>query len=144
MQEQIAKDLIAAMKSGDKATAECLKMLKSALQMAQIAHGSPLDDAAVERVIRKEMKSRSDARDMYAANGRQELADKEESERVLYEKYVPQQLSADDVDAVVASQAATLDDVVFSRLMPLVMQELKGKADGRLVSERVKAFVEGR
>lgn len=144
MQEQIAKDLVAAMKSGDRATADSLKMLKTALQMAQIAQGGTLDDATVERVIRKEMKARCDARDMYATNGRPELAGKEEAERVLYEKYVPKQMDATEIDSIIADKASGLEAVAFAQLMPLVMQELKGKADGRVVSERVKAFVEGR
>lgn len=145
MQERIANDLIAAMKSGDRQSADALKMLKSALQNGRIAVGRDLTEEEVLRIVRKEIKSRSDARDMYAANGRQDLADKEESERVLYEQYVPVQLDIDTIDAIIAQCSQDLgDQAVFAKLMPAVMGVIAGRADGRVVAERVKHFCEAR
>lgn len=145
MQEQIAKDLIVAMKSRDRQSADALKMLKSALQNARITAGHDLSEEEALRVVRKEIKSRADARDMYAANGRQDLADKEESERVLYEQYVPAQLGPDKIDDIITQVARSLgDEQTFAKLMPTVMGAVAGRADGRVVAERVKSFCEGR
>lgn len=144
MQDRIGSDINAALKRGDKATAEALRLLKSALMNAKIAAGHDLNDAEAEKVIRKEMKSRVEARDLFAANDRSEQAAKEEFERSVYAAYVPEQLSEFDIDALVATAAKTAGDGAgFSQIMPAVMKAAAGKADGKLVADRVKAFLEG-
>ena len=144
MQDRISSDINAALKRGDKATAEALRLLKSAFVNAKIAAGHELSDTEAEKVIRKEMKSRVEARDLFAANDRSEQAAKEEFERGIYATYVPEQLSATDIDAFVAAAALEAGDGAgFAQIMPAVMKAAAGKADGKLVADRVKAFLEG-
>lgn len=145
MQDRISSDINAALKRGDKATAEALRLLKSAFMNARIAAGHELDDAEAEKLIRKEIKSRIEARDIFAANDRQEQAGKEEFERSVYAAYVPEQLSAADIDTLVVTAAtAAGTGAGFAQIMPLVMKAAAGKADGKLVADRVKAFLEGK
>lgn len=132
----------AALKSGDTATVEALRLLKSSLMNAKIALGHELTEAEAIKVAQKEIKSRIEARDMYAANGRPELAEKEEFQRSVYESYVPAALSEAEVDAIIAAQASQLEaGYGFAQLMPKVMQAVAGKADGHMVGERVKVFI---
>jgi uncharacterized protein len=142
MVDKIQADVIAALKSGDKATADALRLLMSAFTNARIALGHDLTDEEATKVIKKEIKSRIEARDLFAANDRQEQADKEEFERQTYAKYVPAELDESAIDALVATAAETVEELSFAKLMPATMQAAKGQADGKLVAERVKAFLE--
>lgn len=142
MLDIVNDNINAALKSGDSATVEALRLLKSSLMNAKIALGHDVTEAEAIKVAQKEIKSRIEARDMYAANGRPELAEKEEFQRSVYEAYVPAALSESEIDAVIADQAALLaEGYGFAQLMPKVMQAVAGKADGRTVGERVKEFI---
>lgn len=142
MLEQVHNDTNSALKAGDKKTAEALRLLYSALKNAQIEAGGALADERAIQVIKKEMKKRVEARDIYAANGREELAAKEEFERTLYSRYAPADLSAQQIDELITRIAATVPEKTFASIMSMVMKEAKGSADGRLVSERVKHYLE--
>lgn len=141
MIERIYSEMNLALKAGDKKTASALRLLYSTLKTAQIDAGGSLDDEKAMVVIKKEMKKRVEARDLYAANDRQEQAAQEEFERSLYSQYVPAELSADKIDEIIASVAKGLDDIKFANIMPAVMKQTAGQADGRLVSERVKDYL---
>ena len=142
MQEQINQDTNNALKSGDKDVVNALRLLKSSLLNARIALGHELTDEEAVKVIRKEMKSRIEARDMFKANDRHSQASKEEFEREVYAKYVPKELSKDEIDKIVKQQAATIDgEITFAKLMPNVMKACDGKANGKDVSECVKLFI---
>jgi uncharacterized protein YqeY len=144
MLESVNNAITAALKSGDKPTAEALRLLKSSLMYAKIAAGHDLDDTESIKIIQKEIKARIEARDIFAANDRPQLAQKEEFERSVYAHYVPAGLSSDEVDTIIAEQAAKLDNgCTFAQLMPKVMQAVAGKADGREIAEKVKAFIGG-
>lgn len=142
MLERISQDINAALKRGDKATAEALRLVKSALMYAKISLGHDLSEDEAIKVLRKEMKSRVEARDLYAANDRPEQAAKEEFERSVYAQYVPEQLGEKDIDAYITTAVADLgNNVAFSQLMPAVMKLAAGKADGKVVAERVKLYL---
>ena len=142
MLNRVHSDSNAALKAGDKKTAEALRLLYSALKNAQIEDGGALADERAIQVIKKEMKKRVEARDLYAEHGRQEQAAQEEFERTLYSQYAPTELSVEQIDAIIRTVSANAPEQTFAKIMPLVMREAKGNADGRLVSERVKIYIE--
>jgi len=143
MQEKISLDINVALKRGDKATAEALRLVKSSLMYAQIAAGHELTDDEVIKVIRKEIKARIEARDIFTANDRSEQAAKEEFERSVYAVYVPDQLTESAVDELIQNAAQGISDTPsFAQLMPAVMKLAAGKADGKLVADRVKAYMQ--
>ena len=145
MESKIENDLKVALKNGDKRTVETLRFLKSVLTNVQIAVGHPLSDEEIIKTIRKEIKLRIEARDMYIAGKRQELADKEEFERQLYAAYVPEELDQEKILNIVNKVALTLPQpLVFAQLMPVVMKEIAGQADGRIVAEIVKSYIDSR
>jgi uncharacterized protein len=142
MLDRVHNDTTAALKAGDKKTAEALRFLYSALKNAQIEAGGALADDKAISVIKKEMKKRVEARDLYAANGREQQAAQEEFERTLYSQYAPAELTAEQIDAIILTVAKDVTEPAFAKIMPLVMKEAKGNADGRLVSDRVKQYLE--
>lgn len=143
--DKVNQDLANALKSGDKATTEALRLLKSALINARIKLGHELSEDEFVATVRKEIKLRVEARDMFAQNNRAEQAAKEEFERRTYSNYVPAEMGEPEIIDIINRCAGSLgSDYNFSQLMPMVMKQVAGKADGRLVSELVKKHIEQR
>ena len=137
--DTVSKDLIAALKAGDKPKAEALRLLKSALTNARIAAGHELNEEEIIKVIRKEMKSRIEARDMFRQNDRRAQADQEELERQVYSAYVPAELSDEQLSELIKSvvnQAG--DNLQFGQLMGQAIKLAGGKADGSRISAELK------
>ncbi len=99
---------------------------------------TPLDDAAQEAVIAKEVKRRRDAADAYRKAKREDLAATEEQEAQILETYLPQQLSAEElrpqIAAIIAEQGFS-GPAAMGKLMPVLMERFKGRAEGRLLSQ---------
>ena len=141
MLARVQEDLARALKAGDKQTVSALRMLVSALKNAQIDNGGELSDEQSIKIIQKEIKKRIEARDLYQQNDRSEQAAGEEYERQLLSQYVPAMLSSGEIDSIIIQQAKEITDLSFSNLMPAVMKVATGRADGKLVSERVRAYL---
>jgi uncharacterized protein YqeY len=135
--ETVRNDIVAAMKGGDRARVGTLRMLLSELQKA--AKEGSGDELAV---LRRERKRRTEAEHAFRDGGREELADAEAAEAQLIAGYLPPELDDAELDRIVAgaiaeSGAETVRDL--GRVMPVAMAAVAGRADGRRVSERVKA-----
>ena len=147
LKERIDADLKAAMKDKDAARLSVVRMLKSAIKYREIELMKPLDDAGVLGVVSSEIKRRKDSIEQYRAGNRQDLADKEEAEAKLLAAYLPAQLSAEEL-------AAKVDDAIASTgakgpkdmgaVMKALLPDVQGKADGKAVSELVKARLAGK
>ncbi len=142
MLEQVQSDLVASMKAQDKIRTGSLRMLKSALKNALIEAGT-LDDAQAIQVIMKLCKQRKESIEVFAKNGRQELADQEQAELEILEEYLPKGLSDDElasvVDEVIAQLGAT-DPKKMGPVVGAVMKRLAGKpVDGKKVNELVRS-----
>lgn len=137
--DKVSQDLNNALKSGDKAKTEALRLLKSALTNARIKLGHELSNEEFIAVVRKEIKSRIEARDLFANNSRPEQAAKEEFERTTYAAYAPTELSQDEINKIIDECIVNLgDNLTFGQLMPMVMKQVSGRADGKTVSDLVK------
>ena len=141
MLERVQEDLARALKAGDKQTVSALRMLVSALKNAQIDNRAELTNEQSIKLVQKEIKKRVEARDLYQQHGRTEQAAGEEFERQLLAQYVPSMLSEQEIDLLVTAEVSKLSDVSFSNLMPAVMKAAAGRADGKMVAERVKAYL---
>ena len=137
MQDKILEDLKAAMKAGEKDKLEVLRMVKSALQMAEIDAKDGFDDDAQMKIVAKEAKKRRDAAQMYKDGGDEDRANQELAEAAIIEEYLPEQMSEEDVakivDEVIAGGADNMGAV-----MGQVMGRVKGQTDGNVVSRIVK------
>jgi uncharacterized protein YqeY len=144
--EKVSEDMKAAMKARAQLRLETLRTLRSGLLEKQVEKRplggmTPDDEIAV---VRSAMKKRREAIDIYRQNARPDLADQEQAELLVLEEYLPAQMSAADIEAVtrkVVAQVGALTPSDFGKVMPLVMKEVKGKADGKLVQETVRRLL---
>jgi uncharacterized protein YqeY len=147
LKQQIISDLTASMKAQDAARTSTLRMVKAAFMNREIEKGGELDDEEMMKLLRSLVKQRRDSVEQYEKGGRLELADKENSEIVFIEAYLPQAASRDEIeraiDAALAETGATsMKDM--GRVMKAAQIALAGKnADGRVVSDLVKTKLAG-
>jgi len=147
LSKQIVADLTTAMKAQDAARTSTLRMVKAAMMNRQIEKGSELDDDDMQKLLRSLVKQRRDSIEQYEKAGRQELVDKEQAEIDVIETYLPKAVSRDEIEQVVAAVisetgASSIKDM--GKVMKAAQSALAGKnADGRLVSEVVKAKLAG-
>ena len=139
--QKLNDDLKSALKAGDAGKLGTLRMLSASIKNQAITKGKDavLSDEEVMEVLRREAKKRKESVEAFEKGGRPELAAKEKKELALVEAYLPQQMSREETAAAVEKILAGLADKSNAGLvMKAVMQELKGKADGKLISEIVK------
>jgi uncharacterized protein len=141
--EQIQQDIVSAMKAKDELRLSTVRMIKTALKKVEVDNMKPLDEATGQQVLRSLVKQRIDAADMFRKGGREELAEKEESEKAMIESYLPAAASKDELESAI-SAAISETGASGAKQMGLVMKaaqaKLAGKnVDGRELSEMVKA-----
>ncbi|MDX1561941.1 MAG: GatB/YqeY domain-containing protein [Gammaproteobacteria bacterium] len=144
--EQLQQDMKSALKGGDKLALGTLRMALAAIKRREIDDRGTLDDAAVIAVIEKLVKQGRDSEQQYRAAGRAELADKEAAEIEVLERYLPQPLSAAELDALIratveSTGAASVKDM--GRVMGEIKQQAAGRADMGTVSKRVRDILAG-
>ena len=133
----------AAMKAKDTVALESLRALKSALLLAQTetGPGTELSEEDEVKLVQKLVKQRKDSAAIYKEQGREDLAEPELAQAVIIEKFLPEQLTEEEIEKVVVQ---TIDAVGASgmkdmgKVMGIVSQELAGQADGKTISTIVK------
>lgn len=131
-----------AMKAKDTVRLSTVRMTLAAIKNKEIAAGGELDDAAVTSILSTMVKQRREAAEAFRGGDRLELAEKEEAELLIVQSFLPEQLSEEDVrvlvDSVVTELGATsMKDM--GGVMKVLTEKTRGQADGKLVSELVKA-----
>ena len=122
-------------------------MVKSAIKYREIELMKPLDDAGIEGVVANEIKRRRDSVEQYKAGNRQDLADKEAAEIAILQAYLPQQLTEAELRAKVdeaVKKVGAQGPKDMGAVMKALMPEVQGRAEGKLVSELVKARLSGK
>jgi uncharacterized protein len=135
--ERVKSDTAAALKSGDKERVQALRLITNELQKAA-KESSDGDETAV---LQRERKRRLEAADAYAEAGRDDLAAGERREADIIEEYMPEQLSDDELEAVVGdavAEAGAESPRDLGKVMSLVMPKVRGRADGKRVSAVVR------
>jgi uncharacterized protein len=146
LQEQINAAVIAAMKAKEEVNLRALRSLKSALLLAASepgANGVVTDEAAL-KIFQKLAKQRKESLDIYLQNKREDLAKVEEDELAVIERYLPKQMSEEEIRATlqeVISGAGASSAADFGKVMPLAMKALAGKADGKIISAVLKELL---
>ena len=147
--ERINYDFKIAMKSGDKIKLETLRSLRAALKEKEIALRSQkkeLSEDDILPVITTAAKKRREAIDEYRKAHRNDRADEEEKELAIIQEYLPEQLSPAEIEQKVQSamQAVGAESIKdMGKVMSLLMPELKGRADGKVVQSIVKKLLGG-
>lgn len=146
MQDRLLSDLKQAMKTGDKMRQSVIRLVRAEIQNAEKAQGKPLDDPGVIDVLSKEAKKRRESIAEFSKADRQDLVAKEEAELAILLEYLPPQLSREEIAAAARSVIEELGAQGpgdKGRVMGKLMPQLKGKAEGRLVSEVVAELLAG-
>ena len=144
LKETLNNDIKTAMKAKDKETLAVLRMIKTAVQAAEIDKKEELNAEEELTILAREAKQRRESLAEFVKAGRDELVAKTEAEIEIVERYLPKQLSVEEVKEVISTVAEKIGATTqkeFGKLMGAVMQELKGKADGNVIKEQVKAHL---
>lgn len=144
LKESLQGDFKAAMKSGDAFALGILRMVMSAMSNRSIekrGKGLPevLTDEEIVEVLAKESKKRLDAAQLYVDGGREDLAEAERKEAEFIAKYLPAQMSAEEIAAEVDAVIAGAVSKEFGAVMKEAMARMKGRADGKLVGDAIRA-----
>jgi uncharacterized protein YqeY len=140
--ERVQSDTAVAMKAGDRERVSALRLIASELQKAAKEAGSgQLDESEEAAVLQRERKRRLEAAEAYGEAGREDLERSERLEAEIIEQYLPQQLSDDELHAIIGdavTEAGADSPQEMGKVMSLVMPRLQGRADGKRVSALVK------
>lgn len=144
--EKVSKDIVAAMKAKDKVRLEALRNVKKYFLEAKTAPGAGdvLTDDAAMKILAKLAKQGKDTATLYTEQGRVDLAAEELGQVAVIEEYLPQPLSAEDLEAAVRSIIAEVGATSpkdMGRVMGVASKQLAGKAEGRAISELVKQLL---
>lgn len=142
--DNLLADMHAAMRAGDVRRRETLRMLRAAIRNEEVARGGPLDEAALIEVLQREAKKRQEPLEMYRRAGRQDLVQEMETELAVIAEYLPEPMSAEEIEAVVReaiAEAGADDPRQLGQVMKLAMPRVKGRADGRQVSELARRLL---
>ena len=143
LEKKITDDIGTAMKAKDASRLSTLRMLKAALMNKGIEKNRVLEPAEELQVVLALVKQRRDSIEQFTSGGRTDLADKERSEIVILETYLPPAVTTEELDAAVSQAMADTGasgPKDMGKVMKAVMALLAGKTvDGKLLSERVKA-----
>jgi uncharacterized protein len=149
LKEQISDEIKAAMKMPDKTRLETLRTLRAALMEKEIekrGSGQPVTPEDEIAVMMTASKKRKESIEQFDKGGRPELAEQERRELAIIQEYLPKQMAANDIAAVieqVVAETSATSASDFGKVMPQVMKQLKGKADGKLIQDMVKKRLGG-
>ena len=143
---RITDDMKAAMRAKETARLGTIRLLLAAIKQKEVDERTELDDAAVSSIVEKLIKQRKDSISQFQAAGRDDLVAAEQAELVVLQAYLPEQLSAAEVEAAVAaaiaeSGASSARDM--GKVMGLLKSRLAGRADMGQVSALIKARLAG-
>ncbi|HNO66519.1 MAG TPA: GatB/YqeY domain-containing protein [Tepidiformaceae bacterium] len=161
LKEKIQADLADAMRAKDETRKSALRMLIAAIrnaeirtppagasdeQLAEMAKLPPLvaSDDEVLAIIQKQLKQRRDSIDQFEKAKRADLAEKERSEAAILEVYLPQQATAEEIEAAAAkviAETGASGPRDMGKVMPVLSKQFAGRADGRLINETVRRLL---
>ena len=144
--EKVSEDIKNAMKAKDKVALETLRNVKKVFLEAKTAPGAndTLSDADALKLIQKLEKQGKDSASIYVGQGRQDLADAELAQVAVLEKYLPQQMSAEELENElknIIAQVGAAGPKDMGKVMGVASKALAGRAEGRAISETVKRLL---
>lgn len=139
--EKLESDIKSSLKAGESLKVSVLRMVMSAVRMIQIEKNiKTLDDASVIQILQRHVKQHRESIDQFTKGARPDLAEKERLELKILEGYLPEQLNADELAAIVKAAISETGASVKAdtgKVMKAVMEKAKGRADGKAISALV-------
>lgn len=146
LKSRLQKDLREALRARDERRKAVIRMSLSAVQLAEVDHGGDLDEPSMVAVLQKEARRRQETIEELEGAGRPDRLADEEAELAILEEYLPQMLTREEIAAearAVIAQAAASGSKDLGAVMKVLMPQMKGRADGRLVNEVVRELLSG-
>jgi uncharacterized protein YqeY len=147
LKERLDADLRTAMRERDEVKLSVVRLLKSAVKYREIELATTLDDAGITGVIATELRRRRESIEQYRAGNRQDLVDREEAEVRILQGWLPAQLTMEELRAKVeeaVQRVGAAGPRDMGAVMKALLPEVQGKAEGKTVSELVKARLSGK
>ena len=137
LKRKLMDDLKQALRGGDKTRLSVIRLIMAAIKNAEIARRTALDDADILGIITKEVRQRRESIDAFKQGNRPDLVAQEEAEMAILEQYLPQQMTRDEI---IAEARRVIEEVGAQgpgdkgKVMPKLIAQLKGRADGREIN----------
>jgi uncharacterized protein YqeY len=141
IEERLLEDMKLALKAKDKIQLDTIRLLRAQIKDMYIDKKADLTENEVEKILSTAAKRRKEAIELYAKGNRDDLVAKEKAELDIILKYLPEQLDEQEIDKIVHETINTLQatsEKDIGRVMGTLMSKLKGKADGKLVQQKVR------
>jgi hypothetical protein len=144
LKTRINDDVKTAMREKDKARLATLRLITAAIKQKEVDERTELNDEQVVTILEKMLKQRKDSIEQFEKAGRDELAEQEKSEIAIIQLYMPEQLSDDEIEALIkeaitATGAESMKDM--GKVMGTLKPKLAGRADMGAVSGKIKALL---
>ena len=144
LKDRITEDMKSSMRAGDKERLATIRLILAAIKQREVDERITLDDVQVLAVLEKMIKQRREAITQFEAGGRADLVAKESAEVVVLQAYLPEQMSAAEVDelikaAIATTGAASMKDM--GKVMAVVKGQAQGRTDMGALSGRIKALL---
>ena len=146
VRQRLEADLRAAMKAGDQATRDTVRYVLAAIKNAEIDKRGSLAPADESAVLRRLGKQLTDAIEQYRAGGREDLATREEAQLAVVQRYLPAELSDEELAALVGEvvrEVGASGPKEMGKVMPVLIERVAGRADGRRLSAAVRQALTG-
>jgi len=146
LKDKITADMKDAMRAKDKVRLTTIRMLQAAIQRREVDERITLDDNGVLAIVEKIIKQSRDAAEQFTTGNRPELAAKEMADIAVWEQYLPEQLDAAEVDAMITkaiSESGAQSMKEMGKVMGLLKPKLQGKTDMGAVSAKIKSKLSG-
>ena len=144
LSERLSDDMKQLMKSGDKFALSVVRMIRSAIKNVEIESRKTLSDDEVLDILSKEIKQRRDALQEFEKAGRDDLADQAKAEIDVIQRYMPQPLTDEELNAIVEEtvrEVGATSKSDMGKVMSAIMPKVKGRADGKQVNAAVQRFL---
>lgn len=136
LKQQIQDQVVTSLKAGDKVRLETLRYALSEIKNYEIDHGEQ-DDAGIEQLLGKQVKQMQEAIEQFSQGGRADLVEAETAKLKIVQEFLPEQLDSAELEKIIEAAIAE-KGTQFGAVIGAVMQQVKGRADGKLVADLVK------
>lgn len=144
LQERLLAEMKEAMRTGDTVRRDAIRLLRSAIHNAEIEVQRELTDEEILDIIRRQIKQRNEAIELFRQGGREDLVAIEEAQKGVLEQFLPRQLSQEEIEQVVKEIIAELGATDLKQMGPVMreaMNRLRGRADGKVVNQIVRELL---
>jgi uncharacterized protein len=148
LEQKVMEELKTAMRAKDEAALRTLRAIKAGIIIEKTAEGAggEISEATETKMLQKMAKQRRDSLDIFEKQNREDLASKEREELAIIERFLPKQMSADELKAelkAIIAQVGAKSPADMGKVMGVASKQLAGKADGKAISETVKQLLAG-